>query len=139
MLKKMCAKCSKIIPYGKRYCEECSSKYAAIDKEQNSLRHKRYDTTVRHRDNNKIYDSFYHTREWQIVRLVAISRDKGLCIDCLNNKTIRLYNTVHHIEPIKTAWHKRLDINNLICLCEACHQARHIEIDKNINNNMPGI
>ncbi|NEZ84001.1 HNH endonuclease [Clostridium botulinum] len=37
--------------------------------------------------------------------------------------------TVHHIEPIKKNWNKRLDINNLIYLTESNHKKLHYRMD----------
>lgn len=112
-----CSKCNKLIPYTDKYCNECINKL--------NDRHKEYDKRVRKNANNKKYNDFYHSYGWERVRQVAIVRDKALCQDCLQKDIITAYHTVHHIESIKSNWHKRLDINNLICLCESCHQKRH--------------
>ena len=34
-------------------------------------------------------------------------------------------DTVHHIEPVRDEWHKRLQLDNLVSLCRTCHEARH--------------
>lgn len=118
MLKKIC-RCGKIIPYSMKLCDECRAKA----EEQRKKRIKDYKTYNKDRDSK--YDKFYKSREWEVVRAVVIDRDKGLCQDCLKNNTITLFQTVHHIIPIKENWDKRLDVDNLCCLCESCHQKRH--------------
>lgn len=41
--------------------------------------------------------------------------------------------SVHHIEPLAEAWDKRLEDNNLICLCSLHHkQAESGGIDKEL-------
>ncbi len=34
-------------------------------------------------------------------------------------------DTVHHIEELKEDWSRRFDKDNLISLCESCHQKIH--------------
>ncbi|MDU3526741.1 HNH endonuclease signature motif containing protein [Clostridium sp.] len=118
MLKKIC-RCGKVIPYSMKVCDECKSK-VELERKQNI---KYYKQTTYERDSK--YNKFYKSKEWNKVRQLAIVRDHALCKDCLDNNVITPYNTVHHIVPIKEDWSRRLDINNLICLCESCHQKRH--------------
>ncbi|WP_250455985.1 HNH endonuclease, partial [Clostridium tertium] len=118
MLKKIC-RCGKVIPYSMKVCDECKSK-VELERKQNI---KYYKQTTYERDSK--YNKFYKSKEWNTVRQLAIVRDHALCKDCLDNNVITPYNTVHHIVPIKEDWSRRLDINNLICLCESCHQKRH--------------
>lgn len=118
MLKKIC-RCGKVIPYSIKICDQCKTK-ADIERKQNI---KHYKKTTYERDSK--YNKFYKSREWEVLRQVAIVRDKGLCQDCLNNNKIVPFYTVHHIIPIKVDWSKRLNTDNLICLCESCHQIRH--------------
>ena len=118
MLKKIC-RCGKVISYNNKACDKCKSKIE-LERKQNI---KYYKQTTYERDIK--YNKFYKSKEWSRVRQVVIARDHALCKDCLDRNTITPYNTVHHIVPIKEEWSKRLDINNLACLCESCHQKRH--------------
>lgn len=117
-LKKIC-RCGKVIPYSIKRCPECEVK-TEQERKQNI---KYYKQNTYERDSK--YNKFYKSKEWIKVRQVAISRDHALCKDCLAKNTITSYNTVHHIIPIKEDWSKKLDIDNLICLCESCHRRRH--------------
>ena len=118
MLKKIC-KCGKVIPYNIKACGECKCKIE-LERKQNI---KHYKKATYERDSK--YNKFYKSKVWNSVRQLAIIRDHALCKDCLAKNTITSYNTVHHIIPIKEDWSKKLDIDNLICLCESCHQKRH--------------
>ena len=123
---KLCPICNVLIPYANRYCDAC----AKIQAERHADSNRHYDKGKRKSEDNKLYDSFYHSSLWLKVRMVVVVRDHALCMDCLKNNIVPLplYHTVHHIIPIKNDYNKRLDINNLICLCEACHQRRHREL-----------
>ncbi len=123
MLKKIC-KCGKLIPYNLKMCDECKSMMESKRKQNR----KYYRKTTYERDNK--YNKFYKSTEWKKIRQLAIVRDHALCKDCLNSNIITQYNTVHHIVPIKQDWSKRLDINNLVCLCESCHQRRHVLLNR---------
>lgn len=118
MLKKIC-RCGKVIPYNNKSCDECKAKIE-LERKQSI---KYYKKTTYERDNK--YNKFYKSKEWNSVRQLVIVRDHALCKDCLDKNTITPYNTVHHVVPIKEDWSRRLDIANLICLCESCHQIRH--------------
>lgn len=69
--------------------------------------------------------SFYNSGAWKKVRGLRLSMDNGLCQHCLREKKVSVADTVHHIQPIKSNWDKRLDIDNLISLCFKCHNKVH--------------
>jgi 5-methylcytosine-specific restriction endonuclease McrA len=119
-LKKTCLGCGQIIDFNQKYCNKCQQEYEARQKEKQ----KKYDDEIRYKRDKKYHD-FYNSPEWERIRQAVIARDHALCQDCLKEHRIKLYDTVHHIEPIKTNWNKRLNIDNLVCLCESCHQERH--------------
>lgn len=121
MLKKIC-RCGKVIPYSMKRCLECEEK--AEEERKQYIKYYKKNTYERDSKSTK----FYNSREWDIARSVAIARDHGLCQDCLKKDKIKAFNTVHHIIPIKEDWDKRLDINNLICVCESHHQIRENEL-----------
>ena len=92
------------------------------DREENSKaeRNKHYDTHKR----DKKANAFYQSTEWERVRSQVLSRDKGLCLECIRNKRITFADVVDHIIPIKVAWDRRLDNTNLQSLCHACHNKK---------------
>ncbi len=111
--------CKNIIPYAEKYCDEHKDEA----KIQSSQRHKDY-KKIRH---DKKEQSFYKSKDWNVIRTIVKVRDHGLCKLCESENKIIFYQTVHHIEEVNLKWSKRLDHNNCICLCESCHQLVHKE------------
>lgn len=82
-------------------------------------------------------DKFRWSKPWQKKRKHINERDKHLCQVCIRelHNTQLKYNftniEVHHITPIAHEWDKRLDDDNLICLCKHHHEmAESGEISK---------
>ena len=73
--------------------------------------------------------TFYHSKAWKAVREAAVSRDGGLCRDCLQKGLYRPAEEVHHIEPLTpqniSDPRIALSLDNLVSLCRECHKARH--------------
>lgn len=74
---------------------------------------------------NKEIDSFYRTKEWRRLRLVALSRDKHLCQWCKKKGLLIQADVVHHIIEITEDWSQRLVLDNLVSLCHLCHNRHH--------------
>lgn len=106
-----------------RYCQE----HEYIEIEQKRIYNKKYNTT---RTDNK-EQAFYKTTGWKQARKAALARDNYLCQDCMKLGYVVPAQTVHHIIPIKVMWQLRLIIDNMICLCESCHQERHRKLNEN--------
>lgn len=68
--------------------------------------------------------AFYKSKEWAAIRSVVIARDLGLCVECRRNGKIQQGRVVDHIQPLKQAWHLRLDLTNLQYLCQMHHQQK---------------
>lgn len=112
MIYKRCSRCNSRIQTG----TECECK---------SKRFKEYN-----KDNINKYKSFYKTGAWIKVRQQVISYYNGIDIySYYNNGLVEYGQTVHHIEPIKNNWDKRLDITNLIYLTESNHRKLHNRMD----------
>ena len=73
------------------------------------------------------FNDFYHSSEWRAVRLQVLERDRYLCQPCKRAGRITPAKTVDHIEPLRTNWSRRLDLDNLETICGQCHNAKHIE------------
>lgn len=115
-MKKFCSKCKiRLINRNEKCCSVCAAK------EEN--RHKEY---KKYRTDTK-EQKFYKSKEWIAIRNLIKSKDNGMCLRCLANKEIRPMNTVHHIKELKEGWSDRLNEDNLISLCEQCHQTIHKE------------
>lgn len=72
-------------------------------------------------------DKLYKTKRWQKLRPIVISRDFGLCQECLRRNVIRKGNIVHHKiearEDLSLFW----DVDNLELSCDGCHNKEHPE------------
>lgn len=81
----------------------------------------------------KQVDPFYKTPAWRRARREALERDHWMCQDCLAAQRAgailrpRAATVVHHIVPIDQREDLRLELSNLVSLCEACHNKRHPE------------
>lgn len=78
-------------------------------------------------------DKFYDSAVWHRKRKKILRRDGYLCAECRkyhrtdeNGEPIRA-TTVHHIKPRELYPELSLDENNLISLCEGCHNKKHPE------------
>lgn len=116
--KKPCAYpgCLKLITDG-RFC----IKHQNQRQKQRRETDRYYDKHLR----NKKSKGFYKSRAWQAVRRRALIRDHYLCQDCLKQHRVTKADTVHHLIEISEDYSKRLVLNNLISLCNACHNSRH--------------
>ena len=113
-MKKICPRCNRrLVSISKKYCEVCEAKANA--------RHKEY---KRYRTDDK-EQRFYSDPDWIRKRDKIKYTDNGYCLRCLNNNDHRTIDTVHHIVELKEDWSKRFDDDNLISLCESCHQVIH--------------
>lgn len=76
---------------------------------------------------------FYHTAAWKRARAAALSRDGGMCQDCMDRFRagwgIRPHRAemVHHIIPLEERPDLALNIDNLRSLCNECHNKKHPE------------
>lgn len=98
---KTCSRCGKIHKLGQKCYANTRNYYQA-------------DPKVR---------EFRNSAEWHRKTEEIRTRDKQLCQICL---TKHIFNykalSVHHIVPLTEDWTKRLDNDNLITLCDACHK-----------------
>lgn len=58
---------------------------------------------------------------WQKVRKLALSRDKGLCLDCLASGRYRPAREVDHVVSVREAPQLAYTLMNLRSLCPGCH------------------
>lgn len=73
-----------------------------------------------------ISEAFYQSSEWRAKRAEIRERDNHECMLCRAKGKVTLKQIiVHHIIPLKRAYEKRLDDDNLISLCLACHNHVH--------------
>ena len=120
MLLKQCARCKKLIPYGKVYCDECQR---AVDSEPK--RDRRKGTTI--------YKKFYASKEWKLLSAKKLQDTQYKC-ECCG----KIATEVHHKKPIQTkeGWERRLDYDNCMSVCVSCHNKEH---DRFRKRNKPRI
>jgi len=113
---KIC-RCGKLIPYTQKRCEECEAKQV----EREAQRNREYKMARQDRDIQAIYNS----KTWKMMVIIIKNRDNGLCLLCASEKKIGYYDTIHHIIELKDDITKAFNKDNLITLCESCHQKVH--------------
>lgn len=109
-----------------KYCD----KHLEHARQEEAKRHRHYDKYKR----DKQARDFYHSLAWEKAREQVLIRDHYLCQHCLKEKRITPADMVHHIMPVRTHWHLRLVLSNLVSLCNACHRKVHsrmVEQDRN--------
>lgn len=94
---------------------------------------------------DKKVEHFRNSQAWKNKAKEIKSRDKYMCIACLNGLegTIVKYNSqglsVHHIVPISSDFDRRFDNDNLITLCRYHHeQAEKGSINANVLKGLIG-
>ncbi len=85
----------------------------------------------------KTTDPFYSSGAWRTARKERLKKDGLHCVWCKragrwttdrHGRTIRVPATmVHHIKPYQTHPELALDLDNLVSLCDSCHDAAHPE------------
>lgn len=73
----------------------------------------------------KKVNPFYKTDRWLRKRAAILCRDEYQCRHCRRYGRVTPADTVHHILPFQDAPERRLDSENLISLCSACHNSMH--------------
>lgn len=73
------------------------------------------------------WKAFYHTREWRKMRAEILERDHGQCQRCRAMGRYRKAVTVHHVKHLKDAPELALTEDNLMSLCQECHEDMHPE------------
>jgi 5-methylcytosine-specific restriction protein A len=109
---KQCKKCTTLTRNSSGYCDEHE-----LGKYDNR---KQYD---HNRDKQSV--KFYNSSAWIKARSMALARDHGLCQCCLRVGVVTTADVVHHVKEIKQDYSKRLVLDNLMSLCNICHNKIH--------------
>lgn len=70
---------------------------------------------------------FYKTTAWRNKRLKILKRDNYECQECKREGGFSKGNIVHHIKHLENRPDLALESNNLVTVCEACHNKLHPE------------
>lgn len=119
MIYKLCNKCKRTILYPNKYCFECLKIVEANQEILKSKRNSRYNKT-----RSTKYKEFYNSKAWRILKEKKLQDAQ---YRCEYDKCNKLATEVHHIIPIQieAGWNRRLDYNNLMCLCVEHHNLKH--------------
>lgn len=114
---KFCSKCGRLVPYPKRMCEECESKYAG-------------NASGRH---DPKFVQFRNSSAWRTLRAKKLQDAHYTCEKCGGIAT-----DAHHIVPLHVNWNLRLDYNNLAALCDRCHREAEKSRGESQEKRTPG-
>lgn len=122
LLLKICSRCGKVIPYPKTYCQSCIPNVDMDKRAYKAKADKRYNSK-----RNPKYVKFYKSANWRILSDKYRQDKQYKCEICGKYAT-----EVHHKTPIQTddGWERRLDYNELQCLCIDCHNKIHGRFSK---------
>lgn len=96
-------------------------------KSEKQLKHELYDRFYRDKRSKK----FYQSAQWKRLKEWKLARDP-LCEACLQAGRTSVADVVHHLIPVKKGT-KNLDLDFLVSLCHACHNAVEREMERDAN------
>lgn len=68
---------------------------------------------------------FYLSRKWKNKRASTLKRDGYQCKECKRYGKVTPATTVHHVYPYESFGELKLHSENLISLCNKCHNSMH--------------
>ena len=110
---------------GLAYCDDCrpvaEAQAAEAIERRRAFKRAKYNKEYNQRRDPK-YGRFYNSQDWRTLSRTKL-QDCGYKCEAKLEGCQRLAVEVHHMEPIKTpeGWDKRLDWDNLMGVCIACH------------------
>lgn len=78
------------------------------------------------RDRDSLERKVYHSKEWKLVRALALLRDDHECVRCGSEKDL----VIHHHEEVGSGVDP-YDLDNLETLCRRCHGKEHAARKRN--------
>ncbi|HEP1658630.1 TPA: HNH endonuclease [Streptococcus pyogenes] len=70
---------------------------------------------------------FYWTKEWRLIRKVRRRKDSNECQRCKRDGRYSPAEMVHHKNEVRYHPEQALDLDNIECLCNSCHNKEHPE------------
>lgn len=117
MSRKFCHKCGEIHEYG-----ECPNKKDSRIDINPPRKRKSWKTYAEMNPEELKIAKFYNSKQWKKLRYKLMRECNGLCQVCWALGRLRNATSVHHIVKLRTDFDKRLDEDNLICVCDSCHR-----------------
>lgn len=117
MLLRPCAKCGRLIPYGKSRCPKCEILYEEQQEDNRRAQMRRYNEK-----RNPKYMRFYKGKHWKACSQAKLQESGYRCEGCG-----KIATEVHHRTPIQTpdGWESRYDMDGLVAVCHRCHDRFH--------------
>lgn len=78
--------------------------------------------------------NFYKTKKWERKRENILRRDSYECRKCKRYGKTTAASMVHHIYPLDTNPSLKLNSDNLISLCNKCHEQMHDRVTNEITD-----
>ena len=75
----------------------------------------------------------YNCKKWKMKAAHIMRRDKYICQNCKRYGVTRAAEQVHHIKHVDEYPELAYEDDNLIALCNKCHQKQHPEKAKRLN------
>lgn len=123
--KKFCNKvnCKNLVELTNKYCEEHKEENNNYDKQRYS--------------NDKEVRRTYNSTTWKTIRRnILIGRDSNMCLYCLHNGKYTKATVVDHYIPVRDAYERRYDADNLVSACVQCNTRKSVDEDKLRNNQI---
>ena len=125
-----CPRCKRLVPVGVAYCEDCKPIAEAQANEtiecRQAYKRAKYNRAYNQRRNQEDskYRTFRNSKPWRLLSRAKL-QDCGYKCEAGLEGCKRRAVEVHHIKPIKTqeGWTARLEWDNLMGVCIACHNA----------------
>ena len=70
-------------------------------------------------------NGFYKSSKWKCKRERILRRDEYRCMECKRYGKSVSATTVHHIIPLEQRTDLKLASNNLLSMCNKCHDKMH--------------
>jgi len=139
-----CPRCRQLIPVGVQYCDDCrpvaEAQAAEAIERRRAYKVAKYNKEYNRRRNQEDskYRKFRNSKPWKVTsraKLQACSYKCEAKLDGCKGLAVE----VHHIKPLKTpeGWDQRLDWDNLMGVCIACHNVLDGKTFK--KKNEPGV
>lgn len=78
--------------------------------------------------------NFYKSKRWKRKRGVILRRDEYLCRQCKRYGKTTQASTVHHINPLEVSPELALINDNLVSLCNSCHELMHDRVNDRLTH-----
>lgn len=75
---------------------------------------------------------FYKSTRWKAKRIRILKRDEYLCRECKRYGKSVAATTVHHVVPLEQRPDLKYSSDNLISLCNKCHDKMHDRINNQL-------